>query len=232
MEAWQVREKVAEDHGRYAWLFGLILIFQVAIPLVEGFPGVEFIAGLSFLVVLGRAGWLTLVGRGRWVFTALMLTSVASTALRITPASPAVSWWLLYHAAFFALIAVLVSRFAVTRPRVTTDTIFAALSGFYLIGVAWALLFIGVDHIQPGSFSVPLVTDNGLSTGLYFSLVTLTTLGYGDIAPVLPLARALTTTEALMGQTYLVVLVARLVSLHSGESVSAPTSGMEPPKES
>ena len=98
--------------------------------------------------------------------------------------------------------------------RVSREKIFGALSVYLLLGVIWSLLFIMVDFLVPGSFRYG--QDRALTGAemVYYSFVTLTTLGYGDIVPVSPSARSLATLEALTGQLYLTVLVARLVGLH------------------
>ena len=85
------------------------------------------------------------------------------------------------------------------------------------------MVYSAVDYVQPGSFRFPLLDENVEGAmrfsdtravfPIYFSFVTLTTLGYGDIVPVSASARMLATMEALMGQLYLAVLVARLVGM-------------------
>jgi hypothetical protein len=98
--------------------------------------------------------------------------------------------------------------------RVSREKIFGALSVYLLLGFIWAILFVMVDFLVPGSLRYG--QDQAL-TGpqmVYYSFVTLTTLGYGDIVPIAPSARALATLEAITGQLYLTVLVARLVGLH------------------
>ena len=113
----------------------------------------------------------------------------------------------------------------VLRPtRVTGDIVNGAVCVYMLIGLAWAFLFSLLEVLQPGSFDLPELSADPidlaameirrLSVFMYYSLVTLTTLGYGDITPVTPLARNLAAFEAVMGQLYIAILVARLVGLH------------------
>ncbi len=113
----------------------------------------------------------------------------------------------------------------VLRPtRVTGDIVNGAVCVYMLIGLAWAFLFSLLEVLQPGSFNLPELSVDPidlaamevrrLSVFMYYSLVTLTTLGYGDITPVTPLARNLAAFEAVMGQLYIAILVARLVGLH------------------
>ena len=98
--------------------------------------------------------------------------------------------------------------------EVSREKIFGALSVYLLLGVIWAMLFIMMDSLVPGSFRYGQERVLTEAQMVYYSFVTLTTLGYGDIVPVSPTARSLATLEALTGQLYLTVLVARLVGLH------------------
>jgi len=107
---------------------------------------------------------------------------------------------------------------------VDIERIFAALSLYLMFGLIFALLFAMVDTFLPGSFnfSATLANDPGnkpLTQLVYFSFVTLATLGYGDIVPLSGPARGLAILEAMVGQFYLVMVVARLVSLY-GQSES------------
>jgi hypothetical protein len=88
-----------------------------------------------------------------------------------------------------------------------------------MFGIAWAMAYSALDLLVPNSFTVQMnVGGQSSLTPFYFSFVTLTTLGYGDISPVKPFARILCIIEAIIGQLYLVVLVARLVSQHIAHS--------------
>ena len=132
---------------------------------------------------------------------------------------------------FLAQIVRLIVRRLFQPQRVDHHTISASLCGYLLIGVAFAVVYTMVMDIDPDAVrisSTGKMTTLGFgnqhtSTSLYFSFVTLTTLGYGDITTQSPVARMLTTSEALIGQLYLVVLVARLVGLHiAGEMPQQP----------
>jgi hypothetical protein len=111
-----------------------------------------------------------------------------------------------------------------TTRRVSTDTLCAALCVFLLLGVVWALAYSLCAAVQTSSFAFTLAPEvptpsmqlgrGGSVAAVYFSFTTLTTLGYGDIIPTSPFTRVLACTEAIAGQAYLTVLVARLVSLH------------------
>lgn len=98
---------------------------------------------------------------------------------------------------------------------VTADRIMGAVALYMLLGIAWAVAYEIVSLYTNGAFAGGNVVATGPARWLYFSFVTLTTVGYGDITPVAPAARSLAALEALTGQLYPAVILARLVSLHA-----------------
>ena len=96
--------------------------------------------------------------------------------------------------------------------EVSGDTIKGAVSVYLLIGLLWTLFYMTVDRFDPGAFSMS-VSGEKLNL-FYYSFVTMTTLGYGDIVPVNRLARNMAVIQAVLGQMYIAILVARLVGLH------------------
>jgi hypothetical protein len=105
--------------------------------------------------------------------------------------------------------------------RVTYETVLGALCTYVLLGLLFAFLFLAVAELR----SEPFFAQAGLhqqSEYLYFSFVTLTTLGFGDLSPAVGLPQALVALEALLGQVFLVTLVARLVTLWVRQSAEEP----------
>jgi len=104
-------------------------------------------------------------------------------------------------------------------PRIDTNKIVGSASIYLLIGIIWALLYGLVDHLYVESFNGVIDSDNRerFWDYVYFSFVTLTTLGFGDITPVNQPARTLAYMEAIVGQLYLTILVASLVGAHLSE---------------
>lgn len=132
--------------------------------------------------------------------------------------------WAAY--AFALLLYLLVIRIMLARifraPVVTLDVIGMALCTYVLLGSLWTLFYLPVHNLDPGAFR-DLATDGGGSATAsltYFSYVTLTTLGYGDIVPVSEVARSLAILEALTGTLFLAVLISRLVGAYSRSSYS------------
>ena len=104
-------------------------------------------------------------------------------------------------------IVVLLVRNLLSYRVITADLIYCAIATYFLIGVMWAGIYMVVEGISPGSFS----GISEMSDLVYFSFVTLTTVGYGDISPQTILARRLAVFEAAMGGIYLAVIIAMLV---------------------
>ena len=94
---------------------------------------------------------------------------------------------------------------------VSLDTIGLALCTYIMLGYLWTLFYMPVAYLDPDAFSVPIPPEARSITLRYFSYVTLTTLGYGDISPVSPIARMLAILEAITGTLFLAVLISRLV---------------------
>ena len=121
----------------------------------------------------------------------------------------------IFGALFFAYAAINILRIVLKSEKVTRETIFAAIVAYLLIALMWAFLYMILERVSPGSFSFPDWGGRGETMQFeYLSFVTITTLGYGDRTPVTDKASALVIIEAVVGQIYLVVLVAWLVGMH------------------
>ncbi len=95
--------------------------------------------------------------------------------------------------------------------EITSHLVFASASAYLLLGILWSFVYGIIHAFQANAFSEVVVEPYTL---VYFSLVTLTTLGYGDITPITQEARSLAVLEAIVGQLYLAVIVARLVGIY------------------
>jgi len=125
---------------------------------------------------------------------------------------------------FLLIVMVRILFDVLTARDPDSDKVWGAVTVYLLWGVAWALLYSIIEHDAPGSFDLGEVTPQTTSAlfpyrplfveFFYFSHVTLSTLGYGDITPVSRLARMLSALEAISGQIFLAVLVAWLVARH------------------
>ena len=120
------------------------------------------------------------------------------------------------YAGFFLLAIVLMIEKIFSDRQVTLDTIVGGISVFLLIGDLWFLFFETIHLLNPAAFTSSAETINSFDL-LYFSFTTLTTVGYGDIAPVSPLAKVLTNLEGICGVMYPAVLIGRLVGIYNPE---------------
>ena len=107
---------------------------------------------------------------------------------------------------------------------VDTEVLCASISAYLMLGLLWAFAYMLAARLTPGAFAFSVAQDARVplhgSNAIYFSFVTLSTLGYGDITPVSHVARMLAMTEAMTGCLYVAVLIARLVALYSVPSPS------------
>lgn len=111
---------------------------------------------------------------------------------------------------------------------ITLNTIGMALCTYIMIGTVWVLFYTPVVSLDPNAFSQPMEQgSHTFHTLIYFSYVTLTTLGYGDISPASDIARNLAVLEALTGTLFLAVLISRLVGSYVSSKRNGPGSGPE-----
>ena len=125
------------------------------------------------------------------------------------------------NALFEALVVGAILAHVFKSTRITRETIAGAICAYLLIGAMWAHVFSIVENVSPGSFADNSIEADAASGPepirdqadrfTYFSFVTLTTLGYGDMTPLTRPAKNLAAMEAIFGQLYLAVLIARLV---------------------
>lgn len=122
----------------------------------------------------------------------------------------------LLHIAFFVYIEVFLIRYVLSTQRVTLDMIFAAMCAYLILGLAWMFVYSCIELRIPGSFSLADAAGYRaqLYEFLYYSFVTLSTVGYGDITPLNNFAKSWAIIEAIIGQFYLAIVLARLVGLH------------------
>ncbi len=129
---------------------------------------------------------------------------------------------------FFLITIFSIISHVLSFQKVNADAIYGAISAYLLLAIIWAIIYTALELAMPESFQFPHVFfhNNALlashrfyfSQFLYFSFVTITTLGYGDIVPLSLEARGFASIEAVAGQLYVAVLIARLVGLHISHS--------------
>ena len=204
------------DKGLSAMLVFLIFAIFVASPLVSLGVVPGFVMHAAFCLLFLSGVFATFHRRAiGWMTTALVAAAIAVRSTHVL----APRHWLavateVFTIALLVVLTALVFKQVFRAGPVTAHRIQGAIVVYMLIGLVWSSAYQLLELLQPGSFQVP-AGDHGLHSEVlgYFSFVTLTTVGYGDVTAVHPIARSLVIAEALIGQLYPAILIARLVSL-------------------
>ena len=119
------------------------------------------------------------------------------------------------YAVFFAYLLIIILSHIFRQEEVTEDLITGAVCAYLLIGLVWTFIFYFLEQARQGSFSLVPNSPRDIGSFFYYSFATLSTVGYGDIVPLTSPARSLSVLEALTGQLYLAITIARLVTVHA-----------------
>lgn len=184
-------------------------------PFLDRLPTRPVTSAVLCLVMLSG---VASVSRGPTTRVAAGVAACAAIALRwMTHLNPAPGIARASSAAsllFMIMLTGVILLRVFTEHRVTRNVIRGAIAGYLLFGITWSILYTLLDQTVPGSFSMAGVEGADRQERLiYFSFITLTTVGYGDITPAHDISRICAVTEALVGQLYPATLLARLVSL-------------------
>lgn len=118
---------------------------------------------------------------------------------------------------FLMQMLLMIVEHLIIEQKVTADIIMGSACAFVLLGFFWAYGYYLLEALQPNSFKGIEQPTDDLGEFMYFSFITLTSLGYGDIIAVSQQARGLTVLEAIIGQLYLAIMVSRLVGMYTSE---------------
>ncbi|MCK5187684.1 MAG: two pore domain potassium channel family protein [Deltaproteobacteria bacterium] len=208
--------------GRFLFLLVSLLGYLILTPLFEGFIGIRLLLGIFTTAVFITAIY---AASQKKLFSVIgLLLALPMIACTWSTYFVEISSLLLvgncFGILFFAFAVVNILSFVFKQHEVTLDVIYGAIVVYLLIAMMWALIFSLVESLQPGSFTLAQsqIQDSNFPF-YYYSFVTITTLGYGEITPVTDIARSFAFLEAVVGQIYLVVLVARLVGINIAQSI-------------
>jgi len=207
------------DRYRYAYLLATLALLIMGRPFLPDFGRnlVIVMLGLSLVTAAVTSAarqyqiWVGIALTAVIIFASLMpKDSAYFNADLVSPGLGIVYW---------AITAFLILRRILVRTdRITGDTINGAICVYLLMGLAWSHAYALLDAIEPGSFQLGgaaelMAAGHSFERFIGFSFITLTTVGYGNVIPLTPRAEALAVAEAVTGQLYLAVLLARLVAM-------------------
>lgn len=230
---------------RFLQLTVFILLFMLILPFMGGHPYINFFFQLlllnALLVSLSASDRLSHL---RWILVALWTVGMVlfskynlfpSPGSHLLELALAASFYLLFLVG--CIVAILTYVFK--SPRITLDTIFAAVVAYFFVSIIFSTLYSILYAFNPGSFnltfSATLNEPHLLMTEMvYFSLSTIVGVGFGDILPLLPFPRMVAVVEAVVGHFYMAVLIGWLVgmfisqALRPGPEPTAPESLLPP----
>ena len=194
-----------------------ILSMLILAPILDSFIHTQILTDLLLTALLFEIIFAIRSSRSQLIVGVILVLPLiaaiwASNFFQITTIGLASR---IFGVLFFAFAAVNILRTIFKAKAVTREIIFAAIVAYLLIALMWAFLYMVLDLLAPGSFSLPEGSFRAETMRFeYFSFITITTLGYGDITPLTTQASAMAMLEALIGQIYMVVLVAWLVGMY------------------
>jgi hypothetical protein len=207
--------------GRFSiLLISIILLFALR-PFLEGFVKIKILTNISFSLILLSAIYTVSEKRRPFLIGLALAVSylifIWSTYLVNVPSVRVLSQ--LFGAFFTGYILIFILTFIARQQDVTAEVINAAVCGYFFLGLMWSFIYLFMESFQPGSFQIAQNGTEDQSHFIYFSFITMTTVGYGDTIPVTNAARSLAVLEAVMGQLYLAVTIARLVGIHISQGL-------------
>ena len=210
--------------GNFAYLLTSLLGFLLLTAILAQYPA---IGGDQILMFLLEAtlivGIWSLVRQRFWFMAGVVLIAIGAMNIILEMVinhswAPYIN--LIVALLFYLFTTVIAFRSLLTGNRINLNMIMGSICVYILVGISWSIFYFFVSVIHPGAFNGVTVigAKQQFYDLLYYSFVTLSTLGYGDITPVTPIARTLAYIEALFGQFYIAILVASFVGMHISRS--------------
>lgn len=211
--------------SRFFYLLCSLVVYFIGSALLHGSKITNFINTLllaAFIIIcifpfVKHKGIFTLI-------TILALTILGLHFTVIFLAQNETIFIVLYSVCslFLSLITYAVIYTIIQHQRITIDSLFGAICGYFLIGFTWAFFYMLIKVIYPDSFPAHMLSGtihDRTQHFFYFSFTTLTTLGYGDILPLANISRTFAWLEAVCGQIYLAVWISQLVGLRIAQEI-------------
>ncbi len=220
----EVARRFGQYPHRFAVLLGALFVMLFMTPLISYLPGSRILLPvLASLIPLAAVYAVSDNARHLRIALALGLPAALGSFLELGDFGFASHWlMLLLPPAFYAYTVAIVARKVFRSTTVTPDTLSGAAVVYLLIGMTWWFFFLLAETLEPGAIGgrMPgLETPEHRFEILYFSFVTLTTLGYGDLLPATRFAQTLAIAEAITGVLYMGIVIARLVGVYAAQAL-------------
>lgn len=207
--------------NKIAFILISVLLINIAYPISE----LGTVAALLFigfyLVLTGSAIYLVSSNRRLLIIATVLTGSIAVTGgITVASGFNEPLWELAWNISLFiqlVLVITLLVLFIIESEMVTREVLFAAVAIYFLLAALFTVMYGVIESLAPGSFAASSGVDITWQRLNYFSLVTVSTLGYGDITPVTSTAQSLSALEASIGTLYIAILIGRFVSLYQHE---------------
>jgi hypothetical protein len=203
-----------------AYFLGILILMICASPFVgHSRAGAIIESVLTTLVLLSAV--LAVGGRLRMLIGLILAVPalLGDWLSYLRPHLPLPELFRAFGVVFLGFVVIQFLRYIVRAPRVDFEVLCAGIATYLLLGLLWSFAYVLLDHWVPDSFVYPIgpAADHSMKgfNALYFSFITLSTVGFGDIVPVSRVARMLAMTEAVFGMFYVTLMIARLVSLYT-----------------
>jgi len=220
----KVRIPFVRKHiGRFLFLLICLVSFLVLRPFLEGYVRVKLLMDIFITFLLVSGAYAVSQKRVTFIIALCLVTPavLVQWSSYLLPQDFLNMMTRLFSLIFFVYVAVVILNYLFHEEKVTSDVIYGAICVYLLIGLAWGIGYSLLEIYRPSSFELGNIPKANVTRLFYFSYTTMTTLGYGDITPLSPPAQFLSVMEALTGQLYLAIIIARLVGMHISQSLTA-----------
>lgn len=219
---------------RFAILFALLFCVLLIPPYFEDVAWIaSFWRGLFTLVLLW-ALYTVSGSRRTLILAALLLAPTVGSTWVVDQGEEKMLEYLdnITNIAYFGLICTFLGQYVLTARRVTLEVIFAAMCLYMMVAILWGAIYTNLELFYGDAFlfqgslgqEVGLTADDLYRHMIYYSFVTLSTLGYGDITPIHLVAKNWAAMEAMIGQFFIAIIIARLVSIYTVQEQAAESN--------
>ena len=201
------------NHRHPIFLVGLIsffivpeifrMVFEIRVP----FPAILSLLVISSMLIMKSSNSNLFIRYG--LIVALIVFLFIWNAHEDTPQVERAAYLFLFI--YFSFISYYLFQDLWISKKITASVRIGAFAGYFMIGVIWFFIYGYLDNAFPETISVKLTSASGIEDMFYFSFITLTTIGYGDFAPLSSLGQKLAILEGLVGQFYIAIIMAILV---------------------